>query len=177
MDLNTAKMPLVDRVKKSHRKEFTIAGVAIVVVVALVYGGSYLYWRLVPSATTSVNQAQTLDNDGHYGQAISLLQGAYNRAIFKSDKIKILVWLGASESDAGNYHAAFSYYEALNTMQPNNEDNLFGLAQAATQIGDTSVELSADEQMLPLLESARPKAPTTDADVAALKQQIQELKQ
>jgi tetratricopeptide (TPR) repeat protein len=169
-------MPQVDKVRKSHHKQFAFAAIAVIVILLVGVAGSYLYWRLVPSAATSVKRAQALDGAGNYSQAMTTLNSAYSRAIFKSDKTSILVWLAATKYDMGDYNASLTYYEQLNQMQPNNADNIEMLAAVAYQVGDNSVALSADEQELPFLESAKPKAPTSAADILAVQQQIAELK-
>jgi tetratricopeptide (TPR) repeat protein len=166
-----------EQVRRHYRNHLKLAAVVVVGLLVVGAAGSYVYWRLVPSAATTVKQAQVLDTAGDYTQAYSELNSAYSRAIFKGDKISILVWLAATKYDMGDYQSSLTYYEKLNQMQPNNADNVEMLASVAFQVGNKKVALSADQQELQFLKSAKPQAPTTGADILGVEQQIAGLQQ
>jgi tetratricopeptide (TPR) repeat protein len=171
-------MPQIDEARPQSQKRLLKAGVALAVFVMVLVGvGLYLYWNSLPSAAATISQAQTLDTAGSYSAALSLLQGAFGRAITTSDKIKLLPWLAATEYDMSNYSKALSYYEQLNKLAPDNEANLQMLGDTAYQVGNKSVALQAYEEELPLREASKSIGPTTAQDNQDLEQRIAELKQ
>ena len=175
MNLNTAKMPLVDRVKKSHRKQYLLTG-AVALGVIIVAGGSYTAWRLIPSASASVKQADALEYPGHYGQALTILQKAYNRAIFTSDKELLLSSLAGAEGDMGNNEQELGYLQQLNQMQPDNYATVSSIGDVAGQLGSTSLALSSDQQALALLKNGG-SGTLKQAEITQLSDQIAELQQ
>jgi tetratricopeptide (TPR) repeat protein len=168
-------MPQVEAVKPKKNRRGVARVVAVLIAVLLVVAaGMYLNWLFNPSVASQVAKATNLDASNNFSQAEKVLKAALPRAINKNDKENVLQGLGATEYDLAKYPESVSYYQQANSLDPGQESILFELAQAAQSAQNNSVELSADKQLLPIVQ-AQDNGPTRQADINDLQNRIAEL--
>ena len=144
---------------------------AVLLAVALV---GYVVWRLVPTAATSVKQADALDANGKYQESYAKLHNAYTRAVTGSDKALILSRLAPVTENLGRHDEALTYYTELDHRQPHQAGNLVAMGNVAVELGRKDVALAAYREALDL-EKAEPQGPRTQVAVSGLTSLISQL--
>lgn len=163
-------MPQIIQPKRSRRPLYI--AIAVAVVVLLVVG--YVVWRLVPSATTTVKQADALNLQGNYTQAYAKLKSAYGRAVTNGDKALILSRLAGTAYALDQKEQALKYYEELNRRSPHGYATLTSMGDIATELGHKDVAISAYKEALQI-EKDGPKHERTAAEIVRLSELIDEL--
>lgn len=166
-------MPQVELMKVSHPQRKMVLLRVLLVMVVLGAGG-YLFWRLVPSATSTAKQADALDANGEYQQSYAKLHNAYVRAITNGDKVLILSRLAPVTENLGKHDEALKYYIELDHRQPHNSGTLLDMGRVAMEQGNNSVALSAYRQALELEKSA-PDGPRKQDGIDGLTATVNQL--
>jgi tetratricopeptide (TPR) repeat protein len=166
-------MPQVEFFKPVHRKLPQFLRLTLISLGVLV-GIGYLAWRLVPSASVSVKQADALNDKGSYAASYGNLRSAYSRAIFPNDKALVLSRLAPAAEDSGDNDASLRYYQDLNRTKPNNLPTLLAMGDLADRLGRSGVEVQAYSQAVELMKTG-PKGPSTQDYIDTLEAKLQEL--
>lgn len=169
-------MPQVAAVKQRKKTGAVTSFVVGLILLAVVIGVIvFLYWLFVPSVSSVVDKANTDDTNGNYSQAVTALKQALPRTIFSSsDRENVLLGLGTTEFDIGDYNQSVTYYQQADKLKPHQESTLFELGQAAQSAQNNAVELSADKQLLPIVQ-ADEEGPTRQNDISDIQNRIAEL--
>ena len=146
--------------------------------VGVVVGAGYVAWYYLgpPSATTTANAADQLNAAGDYRQAEAKLEQAYSRVWRKDDKALIISRLAATNVDMGNDGKALTYFEQLNSLDPNQFANLMNEGQVADRLGNKTVALAAYSQALAIRKTQLSHI-YAQSEVDMLTSRVQELRQ
>jgi tetratricopeptide (TPR) repeat protein len=164
-------MPQIDAVEhKTSMKPWLFAGGVLVLLLAC----GYLLWRLVPTPAQSMKQAEALMQQGDFSGAFNVLQGAYNRAFAKSDRVLLLSEMAGAKSGMKDHAGALQMYRQLNDLAPNNYSYLVEWGDEAYDDGDKADAVKAYTQALDTLGSGA-SGPVTHAAALSMQTRLKVL--
>ncbi len=152
----------------------TVILVSVMIFVVAAAAAAYLGYRLFPSPTATITQANALSDKAEYGAAYEKLKAAYPRAIFNSDKTRLLHALAAAANNSHDYGASLKYYMQLNERQPNNYYTLVAMGDESVSLHQKHDAANYYRQALKLLTSGQ-QQPESVSSATDLKKLIDQL--